>query len=44
MTEVTPFTAFIEEPHQFESTQCASTQPQKREASQKFEVCHNYGP
>ena len=44
MTAVTPFTAFIEEPHQFESTQCASTQPQKREASQKFEVCHDYGP
>ena len=44
ITAVTPFTAFIEEPHQFESTQCASTQPQKREASQKFEVCHNYGP
>ena len=44
MTAVTPFTAFIEEPHQFESTQCASTQPQKREASQKFKVCHNYGP
>ena len=44
MTTVTPFTAFIEEPHQFESTQCVSTQPQKREASQKFEVCHDYGP
>ena len=44
MTAVTPFTAFIEEPHQFESTQCASTQPQKRKALQKFKVCPDYGP
>ena len=44
MTAVTPFTAFIEEPHHFESTQCASTQPHKRGPSQKFKVCHNYGP
>ena len=37
------FTAFIEEPHQFESTQCTTTQPHKREPFPKFKVCHDYG-